>query len=1344
MGASADVVGGPKAMQSYANAERGLRRVNQETSRGIPLAGMFGNRWVQIGSAVLAAAPLLVRTAGSLTQLVASLVQAAGGAGVIGGGALGAFIVGLGSVMLVMKGVTTEVKNVTKAYTAYTTAVRVHGAASTQAARAQQSLNVAVKAAPAGTLALVQNVKALKTEWEAATKQARGYIITVAAYAANQARGVIPQVARMVNQNVGAVAGQARTLIDRMMDPGNLVILERISAGFRRDLPPAADAMGNLMFSFGRLVADAQPFVRQFLVGIDQWTKRLDVATRDTRFMHYEMAGLVTEFRNWLRFLGATWNLLREVFHSATLLHTSLHGITGTFTDWTRWLQDNPLKVARFFQNSSQAAGDLGRAVKWVIDLFALLYSGLDPIWQALRGVLTAIGRPLLDVLTQLAGLIGILGQGFGSIGGPVAILLRTLAAILGFVDTLLSRVPMLGTVLAGALAVYGIMKMVQWMRTFVGGTRTAATAMTGLTAQTNAAAAATERLAVAERLAGGGIGFRPGATTPGFGAAQAASMAGYDARLAQAAAASNRPGLLGRIGGFFGNAAPGARFAVGPGGVASEVGILGRLGTAARLGIGRVGLGGAAGGLGIAALLASTGISMVAGGTAGRIAGNIGTGAAMGAMAGSFIPGIGTGIGAGIGALGGGVYSLFQGGGGDPALTNYQRAAAGYTAHVGGHMVTPTFRGQVPHMVGGQDVQRAGLSDLLGRWGGDNARTASQVAHQLAILRRFRGMLRGDRSQGAQQQAAALDQQIQLRSAVLPGLRQHERHAQFTQGFSTGQGLMRGYNIVAGAQGPEAGMEFVRKQALARWAQLGPEGKRVLANGLLSWAQQMRHANPAFAGEADKIKNSVIGRFVDIKHAVQDQHGQIFHGTQAEWKRISKAMTDPVEAARQQVSRSLTQIQRDAVESLRAMGLTPAQASKLVLGIEATGSLAAAAATAPNAAVTRHRHGPSGGPGGSSGTGSSVSLQPGISGVASQVMAMFPGLSMTSGVRPGDKGSYHAIGEAVDLAGPPSMMNQAAAWIAQNMGGSLLEGIHQSGLSIKNGAAVAPSFWGASTWNAHANHIHLAAGNTAAANAPGGARGNLSGALGGMLAVLLGMGKTTSWRGLSTDATGLPGSGASFGTPGGGIAAMLASLGAGAGASAAAPAAPGSARALGQQMAAARGWTGTEWNALDSLWQGESGWNPLARNPSSGAFGIPQSLPASKMGAKAVAGDAAAQIGWGLAYIAGRYHTPSNAYNTWLGRSPHWYGTGGDFIAKRPQLIGVGDRGAERVTVTPVGRGRVHGLPPIQVTIGRIDATGQPGAIREMVRGEIRDAIADVASEMDRTGYVPDEGLLA
>ncbi|MFD6444157.1 ubiquitin-like domain-containing protein [Promicromonospora sp. NPDC060204] len=103
-------------------------------------------------------------------------------------------------------------------------------------------------------------------------------------------------------------------------------------------------------------------------------------------------------------------------------------------------------------------------------------------------------------------------------------------------------------------------------------------------------------------------------------------------------------------------------------------------------------------------------------------------------------------------------------------------------------------------------------------------------------------------------------------------------------------------------------------------------------------------------------------------------------------------------------------------------------------------------------------------------------------------------------------------------------------------------------------------------------------------------------------------------------------------------------------------PAPSGSVKEIGQQLAAARGWTGSEWTCLESLWERESGWNYQAANPSSGAFGIPQALPGSKMASAGSdwATNPATQIKWGLGYIADRYGTPCGAWGH--SESVGWY----------------------------------------------------------------------------------------
>ncbi len=82
------------------------------------------------------------------------------------------------------------------------------------------------------------------------------------------------------------------------------------------------------------------------------------------------------------------------------------------------------------------------------------------------------------------------------------------------------------------------------------------------------------------------------------------------------------------------------------------------------------------------------------------------------------------------------------------------------------------------------------------------------------------------------------------------------------------------------------------------------------------------------------------------------------------------------------------------------------------------------------------------------------------------------------------------------------------------------------------------------------------------------------------------------------------------------------------------------------QMMQQKYGWGSDQYSCLDSIYTAESNWKTTAENPSSGAYGIPQSLPGSKM---AAAGsdwrtNPATQISWGLSYIKSRYGTPCQA----------------------------------------------------------------------------------------------------
>ncbi|MCS0601270.1 lytic transglycosylase domain-containing protein [Streptomyces sp. LP11] len=117
-------------------------------------------------------------------------------------------------------------------------------------------------------------------------------------------------------------------------------------------------------------------------------------------------------------------------------------------------------------------------------------------------------------------------------------------------------------------------------------------------------------------------------------------------------------------------------------------------------------------------------------------------------------------------------------------------------------------------------------------------------------------------------------------------------------------------------------------------------------------------------------------------------------------------------------------------------------------------------------------------------------------------------------------------------------------------------------------------------------------------------------------------------------------------------VAAATAGMALSAAPAQAAPDAASSAQAAAHKMIP----DSAQYNAFSKIVEHESGWNPTATNSSSGAYGLVQALPASKM---ASAGadwktNPATQIKWGLDYMNSRYGSPTQAWNFWQANG--WY----------------------------------------------------------------------------------------
>lgn len=100
----------------------------------------------------------------------------------------------------------------------------------------------------------------------------------------------------------------------------------------------------------------------------------------------------------------------------------------------------------------------------------------------------------------------------------------------------------------------------------------------------------------------------------------------------------------------------------------------------------------------------------------------------------------------------------------------------------------------------------------------------------------------------------------------------------------------------------------------------------------------------------------------------------------------------------------------------------------------------------------------------------------------------------------------------------------------------------------------------------------------------------------------------------------------------------------------------PGSAQAIAHEMVLGYGWSEDDFGCLVALWNRESGWRVNAHNEGSGAYGIAQALPGSKMASAGADWETnpVTQIKWGLDYIKNRYGTPCGAWEH--SEQVNWY----------------------------------------------------------------------------------------
>lgn len=1193
----------------------------------------------------------------SATGLLGSAAGATLGAGVGYGGAISTLGTGAGLTALVAKPAIKELQALQKEQTKYTEAVRKYGEASKQAAVARRELAHAEAMSPgAGTAS--RQLSLARSAWMSATAPGRRSIYGAIGNAAVAARGLTPVVGNAANLDAGATSKAATNYAGFLSGSQTQRTVIALSQEFAHDMPTIERSLENVTSTVEHLAVAARPFFREGTEWVQSWTHGLAANTSNEARVQTTMRGLVAETKDWGHLAGATYRTLRDIFNMGRPSGDSMVvGLTQTLDRWDAWIQRNPQKVSSFFKEAQTTTEKIAEALVSITHLLSQAATALEPIFNRGMSLVSLVSRlgpgATTGVSAALYGGYAGIRSARGGAGPSAGAVVAT--GVLGRPLRSGSNAPIASRIAGGTVAGGGTARYLMPAGGATGTPRSAMGQLPLFLSTSKGVVPNTARTAAA------------GAATP----EEFASRYGH---------------------------LEGARYAAPVSTVERAGGVRSAAGSA---------IGGAAKTIGTTLAIMGALEALGKGGSPREIAQNFGSSVSFG-----LIPSVNN-----TGSRGSARATTFLGGIPQTMSPQQQQAVIGrkLSRELGTSFTDTSGLNFGP--TGFLGTKTAERVNYAGRQLNPSAPGfLSQVGSQLKVLEGTPG----DHTKNQVQEIKALRVAYQEASASATAYKKSREEAlnqkSEAHGLKLGAQLGTAFGIeTRGGKSSTSAFGDVTRGALASMKSMRAAGAKVLGENTLAWAHQLERSNPQLEGPVDELTASIKKRFHDLGQNVQIVNGHILTGSREQWEAISTAMSEPVEKARQRMSKSFTAIQQEAVGALVAMGFNKKGAEAVVSGQEKGGPsagqitsnvLSSAGSVIAGATGKKHaRGGMIGGhgmtdtvpvPGGKAAPGEGwianrhtladmsratvqmygltaqqmisgehrlhsmnfarggplSGVRSGVASVAGAILSQFPGLSVTSTTGGTHAtNSLHYLGEAVDIAGPSSTMLSAASWTGSTYGRMLAEGIHNPNLSIKSGHTVPSSFWGEPTWAEHANHIHVGV------IGGGGARGAAAGAAAtGAGSRAIRLRKRTSGMG------GVPGMLADAGISKytkalqSRVNAHLHSTGTGNFAGVTGKGgAPGANERLGKEMMLAAGWGASEWPALKALWTQESGWDANSVNSSSGAYGIPQALG---HGHPFNLGDARGQIAWGLNYIKGRYGSPGAAEAH--ERSNNWYQRGG------------------------------------------------------------------------------------
>ena len=172
------------------------------------------------------------------------------------------------------------------------------------------------------------------------------------------------------------------------------------------------------------------------------------------------------------------------------------------------------------------------------------------------------------------------------------------------------------------------------------------------------------------------------------------------------------------------------------------------------------------------------------------------------------------------------------------------------------------------------------------------------------------------------------------------------------TQGGQAGADIVDAFGVRAQAKGMGAARKGVLGDLRDTMRREGPVAKTEMARQMAGLIAQLNQGDKSSRRTARLMTKTIESSFAKTGRTIKIANGQIYTGTASEWESIRSAMSTKAEQARQEVSKSMTELQRQAYAALQAMGFSKTEARGLISAQEQGGQKGKIAAVATQSAA--------------------------------------------------------------------------------------------------------------------------------------------------------------------------------------------------------------------------------------------------------------------------------------------------------------------------------------------------------------------------------------------------------